>query len=273
MLIKKTENLILKKTTRWGGGMENYINFIDKVALITGAGSGIGRATAYEFAEAGAKVVIADIAETGEETRDYIIKKGNEAIFVKCDVTKMEEHQGLLNEIIKQYHKIDFAFNNAGIEQTPNKLAEIDENTWDNVIEVNLKGVWLGMKSQIPFLIKNGGGVIINTASVAGLKALADSSAYASAKAAVAMLSRTAAVEYAKQNIRINVINPGLVMTEMVARVWREHPEYFETILDLVPMGRAAEPSEIAKIVVWLCSEAASYITGQCIVADGGWLA
>lgn len=243
-----------------------------KVVLITGAASGIGKETAIEFSRNSVSVVIADISEKGEETRDIIIKNGGSASYFKCDVTKYSDHQTLINNIIKEYGQLDYAFNNAGIEQKPEKIADVSEETWDKLININLKGVWLGMKSQIPFMIKHGG-VIINTASVAALKAVEEIGIYNATKSAVVMMSRTAAKEYAKNNIRVNAICPGLIMTEMAIRMSEEHPTYFkEKMLDVIPMGRGGQPEEIAKMVFWLC-KSATFITGQCITADGGWLA
>ena len=244
-----------------------------KVILITGAASGIGKETAIEFARNSVSVVIADISEKGEETRDIIIENGGSSSYFKCDVTKYSDHQTLINNIIKVYGQLDYVFNNAGIEQKPEKIADVSEETWEKLININLKGVWLGMKSQIPFMIKQGGGVIINTASVAALKAVEEIGIYNATKSAVVMMSKTAAREYAKNKIRVNAICPGLIMTEMAIRMSEEHPAFFkEKMLDVIPMGRGGKPEEIAQMVLWLC-KSASFITGQCITADGGWLA
>ena len=243
-----------------------------KVALVTGAASGIGKATALEFSKNRIAVVIADISEKGEETRDLILKNGGSASYFKCDVTQYSDHQDIINKTIQTYKRLDYAFNNAGIEQKPARLADLDEKDWDRLVNINLKGVWLSMKAQIPCMIKQGGGVIINNASVAALKAVEEIGVYNATKSGVAMLSRTAAREYAKDNIRVNAVCPGLVMTEMATRMSKEHPDFFEKLLSVVPMGRGAQPEEIAQMVVWLC-EGATFMTGQCIASDGGWLA
>lgn len=249
-------------------------NFDNKVALITGAASGIGQAIAYEFGKQGAKVAIVDISEAAEATRDYIIQGGAEALFIKADVSKTESHNTIIEIINKTYGRLDFACNNAGIEQFPTKLIDVEENTWDRIIDINLKSVWLGMRTQIPYFIKNNiPGIIVNTASVAGLQAYQDIGIYNCSKAGVTMLTKTAALEHAKQNIRINAICPGLVMTEMTVRMSEKDPEYFKSkFLDVVPMGRGASPHEIAAPALFLCSDAASFITGQCLVVDGGLL-
>lgn len=243
-----------------------------KVVLITGAASGIGKATAIEFAKNEVAVVIADISEQGEETRDIIIKNRGIASYFKCDVTQYSEHQSVIQKTLQAYKRLDYAFNNAGIEQKPARIADIDEKDWDRLVNINLKGVWLSMKAQIPCMIKQGGGVIVNNASVAALKAVEEIGVYNATKSGVAMLTRTAAREYAQDNIRINAICPGLVMTEMATRMSEEHPDFFQNLLSVVPMGRGAQPKEIAQMVIWLC-ESASFMTGQCIASDGGWLA
>ncbi len=244
-----------------------------KVALITGAASGIGRATAIEFSKNDIAVVIADISEKGEETRDFILKSGGAASYFKCDVTRHSDHQSLLSKTLQTYGRLDYTFNNAGIEQKPSKIADVDEETWERLININLKGVWLSMKSQIPLMIKQRGGVIVNNASVSALKAVDEIGVYNATKSGVVMMTRTAAREYAKDKIRINALCPGLVMTEMALRMSEEHPSYFkEKLLDVIPMGRGSQPEEIAQVVVWLCT-GATFMTGQCIASDGGWLA
>lgn len=244
-----------------------------KVILITGAAFGIGKATALLCAEQGLSVVIADISEQGEASRDLILKSGGKAVYFRCDVTHAIAHQQLLLEIHKKFGRLDYTFNNAGIEQQPAKMADIEEEQWDKVLSVNLKGVWLGMKSQLRYMLKQGHGVIVNTASVAALKAVEQIGIYNAAKAGVVLLTKTAAREYAKHNIRVNAICPGLIMTEMAERMAQTHPSYFqENMLNVIPMGRGGTPDEMARLVLWLCREA-TFITGQCITADGGWLA
>lgn len=248
-------------------------NKIDtKVALVTGGAAGIGASTAVEFAKHNIAVVIADISEKGEQIRDKITALGGSATFIKCDVAKHDDHTRLMQDILKQYGRLDYAFNNAGVEQVPAKVADVDEATWDQLININLKGVWLGMKLQIPLMLKQGSGSIVNNASVVGLKSMAEIGIYNCSKAAVVMLTRTAAREYAQHGLRINAICPGLVMTDMATKMSKDNHEFFQKILSEIPMKRGAQPEEIAKQVVWLAKDA-SYITGESLVSDGGWLA
>lgn len=244
----------------------------NKVALVTGGASGIGASTAIEFAKQNVAVVIADVLEKGEETRDQIVELGGNAIFVKCNVGKYDEQKNLMDEIIRKYGRLDYAFNNAGIEQKESKIADVDEATWDRLMNVNLKGVWLGMKLQIPYMIKQGGGAIVNTSSIAGLKSLEGMGVYNCTKAGMIMLTRTAAREYGQYGIRINAVCPGLIITDMVRRLSEGKPGFQEKTISEIPMQRAGQPEEIAKLVVWLAKEG-SYITGQALVEDGGWVA
>lgn len=245
----------------------------NKVVFISGAASGIGKQAALTFSHAGAIVAIADISPKIGETSQLIKSQGGEVISFQMDVSKASDHQEVLSKIVGQYGKLDCAFNNAGIEQHPGKMVDVEESAFDRLLAVNLKGVWLAMKTQIPQMIKQGGGVIVNTASVAALKGVADISVYTATKAGVELLSRSAAIEYAQSNIRINVLCPGLVMTDMAIRMEKENPDYFNRIKSIIPMGRGASPEEIAKKALWLCRDESSFITGQCIVADGGYLA
>lgn len=247
------------------------LNFKNKVVLVTGGGSGIGKTTAQHFAQQGAQVIIADVNPPVKELGD---SPHPEIMFVKCDVAKWDEQQRLMHLILEKYHRLDCAFNNAGIEQPPALLTEIDENIWDKIMAVNLKGIWLGMKWQIPQMIQQGGGVILNTASIAGLKGVDSIGAYAASKAAVAMLTRVAAIENAPHKVRVNALCPGLTMTDMAVRMAEENPVYFnEKLLGGIPMGRGGTPQEIANVALWLCSDQSSFVTGQCLSADGGWLA
>lgn len=245
--------------------------FENKVVLITGGGSGIGLATAIAFAKEGAKVAVCSRSDKGKAACEKIWQEGGKAMFEQCDVTSSTAQNRLMKKIIEKYGRLDFAINNAGLEQAPTKLVDISEEDWNQIINTNLNGVWLGMKVQIPQMIKTGGGVIINISSIAGVKALENISAYAASKAAVIMLGRTAALEYASSGIRVNTICPGPVLTEMMERFKEGDPTFFqETILNSIPMKRIGSPEEIAKAILWLCSSEASFMTGQSLVLDGG---
>ncbi len=263
--------------------------FKDKVALITGAASGIGKATALEFAAKGARIVLADINEAkGLETLKEIQNGGGQAIFRKTDVSQAKEVEQLIAETIRSFGRLDFAHNNAGIEGRRAKLAAYSEEEWDRVIEINLKGVWLCMKYEIPHMLKQGKGAIVNTSSVAGLSGLRKFSPYSASKHGIAGLTKTAALEYARSGIRINAVSPGMIDTEMIERgVLRLNKElsgfsgWVERIKKKVayrfleknqPLGRMGKPQEVARVVAWLCSEEASFITGSVWPVDGGYL-
>ncbi|UCH50422.1 MAG: SDR family oxidoreductase [Chloroflexota bacterium] len=245
-----------------------------KVALITGAGSGIGRATAHLFAEKGAKVVIADIALVGgQETVKMIKDISCEAAFIETDVTPAAQFELLVNKTVKIYGRLDCAINNAGIDGELARTAECTEGNWDRTISVNLKGVWLCMKYEIPQMLKQGGGVIVNTASIAGLVGTANLPAYSASKHGVVGLTKTAALEYAKEGIRVNAVCPGIVRTPIIDRLLTAMPERSDTFTSLHPIGRIADTHEIASAVLWLCSDDASFVTGHALVADGGYTA
>ena len=245
-----------------------------KVALVTGGGSGIGRATALAFAGEGAKVVVADVvAEDGEETVRLIEEADGVAIFLKTDVTQAAEVEAMISKIIETYNRLDYAHNNAGIIESRTLTADITEEIWDKVISVNLKGVWLCMKHEIPHMIKQGGGAIVNTASVAGLVGSAGLPAYVASKHGVAGLTKAAALEFAQEGIRVNAVCPGAIRTPMITRIVEENPEMGELIDNLHPIGRMGEPAEVAQTVVWLCSDASSFVTGLPMPVDGGVVA
>ncbi len=245
-----------------------------KVALITGAGSGIGRATALAFAREGAKVVVADIVVEGaEETVGMIKKAGGEAICVKVDVSKAAEVEAMVKKTVETYGRVDCAFNNAGIEGAIAQTVECTEENWDRVVDIDLKGVWLCMKYEIPQMLTQGGGAIVNTASVAGLVGFQGIAAYVASKHGVAGLTKTAALEYAKLGIRVNAVCPGVIDTPMVKRAFGSNPEFAENAMALEPVGRLGKPEEIAEAVVWLCSDAASFVTGLPMAVDGGLVA
>ncbi len=246
----------------------------EKVALVTGGGSGIGRASALAFAREGARVVVADVAvEGGEETVGLIKKAGGEALFVRADVTQSAEVEAMVQRAVSAYGRLDCAFNNAGIEGTPAPTAECSEENWERVLAVNLKGVWLCMKHEIPRMLRQGGGAIVNTASVAGLVGFQNMPAYVASKHGVAGLTKTAALEYARQGIRVNAVCPGVIRTPMIERFMGKGGQTEEELSALEPVGRLGAPQEVAEAVVWLCSDAASFVTGHTLVVDGGLVA
>jgi NAD(P)-dependent dehydrogenase (short-subunit alcohol dehydrogenase family) len=247
-----------------------------KVALVTGGGSGIGRATALAFAREGAKVVIADVnIEAGEQT-DRMIKEANsESSFVKTDVSQATEVEAMVSQTVDTYGRLDCAFNNAGIAGTPLvSTADYVEEVWDDVISINFKGVWLCMKYEILQMLKQGEGAIVNTASVVGLVgSRVTGVAYAASKHGVVGLTRTAALEYAQKGLRINAVCPGWVHTPLTEPITSGKPELEKLIIERHPIGRAGTPEEVAETVVWLCSDAASFVTGHTMVVDGGFVA
>lgn len=246
--------------------------FKGKVAIVTGGTSGIGKATAIAFAEKGATVVIVDWIEN-EETLNLIKASGGEAIFVKCDVSKAIEVKAMVEKTIAAFGRIDYAFNNAGIEGTNAKTADCTEENWDKTIGVNLKGIWLCMKYEIPEILKQGKGVIINCASVAGLIGFGGLPAYVASKHGIIGLTKTTALEYAKQGLRVNAVCPGVIQTPMIDRITGKIKETIEEFKGLEPIGRFGLPEEIANAVLWMCSDEASFVTGHAMVVDGGFVA
>src|SRR5262249_30494618 len=245
-----------------------------KDALVTGGASGIGRATALTFAREGAKLVIADMNEDGgQQTVHMIAEKGGEAIFVRTDVSQAVEVQALISKAVETYGRLDCAHNNAGIAGGVRALtADYPEDRWHQVIAVNLTGVWLCMKYEIPQMLHQGGGTIVNTASAAGLVGSRGTSAYVASKHGVVGLTKTAALEYAQQGIRVNCVCPGVIHTPMTAR-GLSNPELRAHLLASEPVGRVGTPEEVAEAVVWLCSDAASFVTGHAMSIDGGFVA
>ena len=245
-----------------------------KVALITGAGSGIGRASALAFAREGAKVAVADIVvEGGEETVRMVKEAGGEAFFIKVDVANAAEVEAMVNAVVDTYGRIDCAYNNAGIEGRLASTDEYPEDVFDKVIDINLTGVWLCMKYELPHMLKQGSGAIVNTASGAGLIGVAGMSAYVASKHGVVGLTKTAALEYARSGIRVNSVCPGLIQTPMVERITADQPQLGEALVAAEPVGRTGKPEEIAESVVWLSSDAASFVTGHAMSVDGGFVA
>jgi NAD(P)-dependent dehydrogenase (short-subunit alcohol dehydrogenase family) len=245
--------------------------FEGKVAFITGGGTGIGLATALAFAKEGASVCVAGLFEKDiQEAVNWIEQEGGEAIAVKCDVRQAEDVKAALDRTIKTYGRLDYAFNNAGVEQPQIALADISESEFDRQININLKGVFLGMKYQIPLILKSGGGAIVNTSSGAGVKGFKGQAAYTAVKHGVIGLTRSAALDYATDNIRINVVAPGMIDTPMMDRFTGGTEEGRKGAISQEPIGRMGTPEEIANAVIWLCSDASSFVTGHALVADGG---
>jgi len=245
-----------------------------KVALVTGAGSGIGRASAQAFAREGAKVVVADVVvEGGEETVQMIKASGGDAIFVKCDVSKAADVEAAVQAAVDTYGQLDCAHNNAGIEGPMAPTADYAEADWDRVLAINLKGIWLSMKYEIPRMLAGGGGAIVNTASIAGLVGFQGLPAYSASKWGVNGLTKVTALEYAKAGIRVNSVCPGVIQTSMVDRLVAANPAMEAGLVAGTPLGRLGQPGEIAEAVVWLCSDRASFVTGHNMAVDGAFVA
>lgn len=252
-----------------------------KVALITGGSSGIGRATAGAFARAGARVVLAARgALRGEEAAHEICAAGGQAVFVRADMARPGDVAALVKASVAAYGRLDCAFNNAGTEGTSKRTAEIDEEDFDEIVQVNFKAVWLGMKRQIRQMLRQepAGGAIVNTSSINGLGGVAGGAVYAATKAAVIALTKSAAQEYAREGIRVNALVAGGFRTPMLERVFERaaggDPEAAraveEQLSQMVPLARIGRPEEAADAVLWLCSDAASYVTGHSLIVDGG---
>ncbi len=248
--------------------------FEGKVALVTGGSSGIGRATAIIFAREGVKVIIGDVGEDGANETVKIIKEaGGEAMFVKTDVSQANQVQALVDETVKTHGQLDCAFNNAGVDQVVTSLPDCTEEEWDRVININLKGIWLCLKYEIPEMLRQSRGAIVNTSSVGGLIGGEFNAAYVASKHGIVGLTKSAALEYSAAGIRVNAICPGLTRTPMIDALTGGNTEIESMLLSMSPIGRMAEPVEIAETVVWLCSEEASFVTGHALSVDGGWVA
>jgi NAD(P)-dependent dehydrogenase (short-subunit alcohol dehydrogenase family) len=244
----------------------------DKVGLVTGAGSGIGQMTALSFAKEGARVVVADIdVNAGQETLQQIEAQGGQAICIRCDVSKADDVEAMLNETVESYGQLDCAFNNAGISHGKTKMHDMQESDWDRVMDINLKGVWLCMKYELRQMVSQERGAIVNAASINGLGGWLDLSAYVASKHGVIGLTRNAALEYADMGIRVNAVCPGPILTPL-SHYQGSDPAIIKKMYPM-PMGRRGTMLEVADAVVWLCSEKSSYITGHPLVLDGGFMA
>jgi NAD(P)-dependent dehydrogenase (short-subunit alcohol dehydrogenase family) len=250
------------------------LQFADKAALVTGGASGIGRAAALSFAHGGARVVVADVNQVGgEETVRLVKTEGGEAVFVKADVRAAVDVEAMVAATLQTFGRLDIAFNNAGVLGSGAAMIDFTEDDWDDVMGINLKGVWLCMKHEIPAMIQAGGGAIVNTSSIAGLVGSQHSPAYAASKHGVVGLTKTAALQYAPHGIRVNCVCPAAVYSPMLETLVTRNPQVGERLLASQPNGRFASPEEVAAVVTWLCSDAASFVTGAALPVDGGYTA
>jgi NAD(P)-dependent dehydrogenase (short-subunit alcohol dehydrogenase family) len=247
--------------------------FAGKVALVTGGSSGIGRAAAIKFGERGARVVVAARREKeSKETVEMIRKAGGEAMFVQTDVRIASQVENMVNQTVKKYGRLDIAFNNAGVGGIMARMIRTSEEVFDELVDTNFKGVWLSMKYEIPVMQKQGGGVIINNASIAGVATAERLAVYSGSKHAVVGISNAAATEYGKDNIRVVTVCPGWIKTRMTEEL-RAQKDADTTIQNTVPLKRMGEPEEVAEMVIWLASDAASFVTGGTFIISGGMMA
>ncbi len=245
------------------------------VAVVTGGAAGIGRAAVLAFAEGGARVVFCDVkGERGDELAHAVERGGGQAVFVKADVSRATDVEKLVGQAVSAFGRIDCAFNNAGIEGHLATTADCSEDNFDRIIAVNLKGLWLCLRYEIQQMLRqSGGGAIVNMSSVAGLVGFPSLPAYVASKHGVVGLTKAAALEYAKSGIRVNAVCPGVIHTEMIDRITGRDPAAEQQFVNLEPVGRMGTPAEIAEAAVWLCSKAASFVTGHALAVDGGFVA
>jgi NAD(P)-dependent dehydrogenase (short-subunit alcohol dehydrogenase family) len=249
--------------------MSNTKRFEGKTAFITGAASGIGRATAVAFAAEGARVVVTDRVEAAlQETAEYVKESGGEVLAIACDVSKPEEIEAAVAQAVNTFGRIDCAFNNAGVENKATPLHEIELEEWDRILSINLRGTFVCMKHEIAQMVRQGSGVVVNTSSGAGIRGVAGGASYAASKHAMIGMTKSAALDYAKQNIRVNCVLPGNIATPMMDRFTAGD---IQKAIDLEPVGRLGKPEEIAEAVLWMCSDLGGFVTGASIVVDGGW--
>ncbi|WP_226013396.1 glucose 1-dehydrogenase [Halomicrobium salinisoli] len=249
------------------------IDFESETAVVTGAASGIGRKTAERFAAEGANVVVSDVdADGGRETVERIESDGGTATFVETDVSDGGDVEAMVAEAVDAYGGLDVAVNNAGIEGETDPLAEVPEDAWDRVVDINLKGVWLCLKHELPELVAGGGGAVVNVSSIAGLVS-AGGVPYVASKHGLVGLTRVAATQYAADDVRVNAVCPGVIDTPMVDRAGDADPGAIEQFVGMQPLGRMGTPEEVANAIVWLCSDEASFVTGTAYPVDGGYLA
>ena len=249
-------------------------DFSGRTALVTGAASGIGRGVALAFAKAGANLVLADIdGANGEALAKQIEGEGGQALFVRTDVAKVEDVAAMVKAAVARFGRIDCAFNNAGIEEENARLAESDEAVYDRMMAINVKGVWLCMRAQIAQMLAQGGGAIVNTASVAGVVAAPKHAIYAASKHAVVGLTKSAAAEYGRKGIRINDVCPGVIRTAMLDRALERDEASEDALVRMHPIGRLGEIEDVAAAVLWLCSDASAFVTGHSLAVDGAMTA
>lgn len=241
-----------------------------RVALVTGARTGIGEAAARMFAQAGATVVLVGRHEPAQQA-EQLVKEGYQAISLRCDVANEEEVKNVVEEIVRRFGRLDMAYNNAGIQSPITEVADLDTKEYDNVMDINLRGIWHCMKYELQQMRKQGSGAIVNCSSLGGLVGIAGRAVYHASKHGVLGLTKSAALEYAPQGIRINAICPGIIYTPMVEHMMQGEAEEMEALMRTVPIKRIGKPEEVAAAVLWLCSDAASYVIGQSIPVDGGY--